>query len=256
MKDYYQIMEVQRTASEAEIKRSFRKLAVRYHPDKNPSREAESLFKEINEAYEVLSDPDKKWEYDQRFFTPGFDPGWHQAYTRPHTRPTRPSDRMVFMQSMLRYSQVLFYFGCLWTSVLIIDFAVPGRVLEDKVTTDINNLHRLMRKQHNDLLETEHGHHFPLSLSEMEFFPKGVNLKIYTSFVFSALIKVENYNGTYEINNLATIYRNFSFAPIMLLVCCVVGLVWRKGLEFHVNLGIVVFLLMVLNIVFLFKSIV
>lgn len=65
-KDYYAILEVSKSASENEIKKAFRKLARKYHPDLNPGdRAAEAKFKEINEAYEVLSDPDKRQKYDQ-----------------------------------------------------------------------------------------------------------------------------------------------------------------------------------------------
>ncbi len=65
-KDYYQILGVGREASGEDIKRAYRKLAIRYHPDKNPGdKEAEEHFKEIAEAYEVLSDPEKKRLYDQ-----------------------------------------------------------------------------------------------------------------------------------------------------------------------------------------------
>jgi curved DNA-binding protein len=65
-KDYYKILGVERNASEAEIKSSFRKLALQYHPDRNPgNKEAEEKFKGINEAYEVLSDPQKRSRYDQ-----------------------------------------------------------------------------------------------------------------------------------------------------------------------------------------------
>ena len=63
-KDYYKILGVKRDASEAEIKRVYRSLALKYHPDKNPSSEAAGRFKEINEAYEVLGDPQKRIKYD------------------------------------------------------------------------------------------------------------------------------------------------------------------------------------------------
>lgn len=65
-KDYYEVLGISRDASADEIKSAFRKLAKKYHPDLNPDdKEAETKFKEINEAYEVLSDPDKKAKYDQ-----------------------------------------------------------------------------------------------------------------------------------------------------------------------------------------------
>jgi len=65
-KDYYKILGVSKTASEKEIKSAFRKLAQQYHPDKNPgNKTAEEKFKDINEAHEVLSDPQKRARYDQ-----------------------------------------------------------------------------------------------------------------------------------------------------------------------------------------------
>lgn len=65
-KDYYKILGVDRKASKEEIKRTYRKLALKYHPDRNPNNKpAEDKFKEINEAYQVLSDPQKRARYDQ-----------------------------------------------------------------------------------------------------------------------------------------------------------------------------------------------
>ncbi len=64
-RDYYEVLGVARNATEEEIKSAFRKLAFKYHPDHNRSDGAEDSFKEINEAYEVLSDPDKRANYDR-----------------------------------------------------------------------------------------------------------------------------------------------------------------------------------------------
>ena len=65
-RDYYEVLGVDRNASDAEIKRAYRKLAKKYHPDMNPGdKEAEAKFKEATEAYEVLSDSEKKAQYDQ-----------------------------------------------------------------------------------------------------------------------------------------------------------------------------------------------
>src|SRR3989304_8407473 len=70
--DYYDILGVARNASADEVKRAFRRLAMQYHPDRNPEPGAETRFKEINEAYEVLSDPEKRASYD-RFGHAGLD---------------------------------------------------------------------------------------------------------------------------------------------------------------------------------------
>src|SRR5437870_13867716 len=65
-RDYYEILGVPRSAKEQEIKKAYRKLARKYHPDLNPqNKQAEEKFKEIQEAYEVLSDADKRRKYDQ-----------------------------------------------------------------------------------------------------------------------------------------------------------------------------------------------
>ena len=78
-KDFYEILGVKKNASAAELKKAFRKLARKYHPDINPSdKTAESKFKEMNEAYEILSDPKKREQYDQ-FGHAAFDAGFGQG---------------------------------------------------------------------------------------------------------------------------------------------------------------------------------
>lgn len=91
-KDYYKTLGVDRQASENEIKKAYRKLALQYHPDRNPNdATAEDKFKEINEAYQVLSDPEKRKRYDQlgesySNWQRRGDPGgfnWDEWFTQP-----------------------------------------------------------------------------------------------------------------------------------------------------------------------------
>ena len=65
-RDYYEVLGVDKSADDATLKRAYRKLAKKYHPDVNPGdKEAEAKFKEATEAYTILSDPDKRRQYDQ-----------------------------------------------------------------------------------------------------------------------------------------------------------------------------------------------
>ncbi len=78
-RDYYEVLGINKGSSEADIKKAFRKLARKYHPDVNPGdKTAEQRFKELNEAYEVLSDKDKRQQYDQ-FGHAAFEQGFGGA---------------------------------------------------------------------------------------------------------------------------------------------------------------------------------
>ena len=79
-RDYYEVLGLKKGATDDEIKKAFRKMAMKYHPDKNPGdKEAEEKFKEVNEAYACLSDPDQKRKYDQ-FGHAGVDPNSFQGF--------------------------------------------------------------------------------------------------------------------------------------------------------------------------------
>jgi len=108
-KDYYQILGVAKNASDTEIKKAYRKLAMQYHPDRNPSNEkwANAKFKEINEAYAVLGDPQKRRQYDQ-FGTAG-DMG--DIFSSPFTRTTFQEMMKDFGGAGLRFDFLDEIFG-------------------------------------------------------------------------------------------------------------------------------------------------
>ena len=83
-KDYYEILGVSKNATEQQIKKSYRKLAMQYHPDRNPRNEkwANEKFKEVNEAFSVVGDPEKRRQYDQFGSVGNHGDMFRSAYTR------------------------------------------------------------------------------------------------------------------------------------------------------------------------------
>ncbi len=108
-KDYYQILGIPKNASAAEIKKTYRRLAMQYHPDRNPGKEkwANDKFKEINEAFGVLGDPEKRKQYDQ-FGTVG---NIGDIFGSPYTRTTFEDLMRDFGGSGLRFDFLDNIFG-------------------------------------------------------------------------------------------------------------------------------------------------
>ncbi len=109
-RDYYKILDVARDATASEIKRAYRKLARKYHPDVNASPEADAKFKEAGEAYEALKDPEKRAAYDQldQFTRSGREggfqppPGWHEAYQFSDSSHPGEADFSDFFETLFR----------------------------------------------------------------------------------------------------------------------------------------------------------
>ena len=266
MKNHYDTLGVTLQSSDAEIKRAYRKLAVLLHPDKNPLPEAEAAFKEVNAAYEVLSDPIARGLYNQLLtnvsnqqpITPLHrDPAYRkrqQAGYKPQ-RPAGPSERVLMMRQSLPLLSKFAWLSCVWILILGLDYFLPYVISEEKVITDSGLSHTMVSRGYkSDRLTTDKGHHFPITYNEIEYFPSGSVVKVSTSRLLKILVTVES-EKKYQLTNLASLYHNFSFAPIVLLILSIITIIGKWGIEFQFNLGVVIFLILILNVIFLYISV-
>ncbi len=259
MKNYYFILGLTIYASESEIKHAYRKLALQFHPDKNPSAEAESIFKEINEAYEILGDSEKKFSYDQ--LLGGVSPAAPTA-TRPHRDPkyrprppgsfSRKSKRQEMLEVMsdyLKYALMISRMTLVFSTILIADFSLPRERTELEVLyASYRNEYRSSRSMQLNLKD---GVTISLNRKDANSFKQGEKILVYRSSLFDIPIEVENERTHFKAKIPVAIYGNFIFCPLVMIITSLLGTFYWKGVEFRFNLGVVNFLLGLLSLLFL-----
>ena len=257
MKDYYQVLGLNSSATAAEIKIQFRKLVLQYHPDKNSSPAAASRIREINEAYDVLGDPDKKIQYDysrnnlvfQHSSTPHRDPAYRRA--RPYRRPT-VSNQYLMMQQCLPYVTKLIYFALFFCAFLMLDLVLPKKIQEETVVDKRSYITRGRGRSYHssDIVYTNKGTEFQIDLENTR--PLEDGKVIFVSYTRIQNIPVRVADGAYfSVRVPATIFGNFIFAPIILLILSVLGFYFRKNVSMVFNLGTTIFFILLLCFYFL-----
>jgi curved DNA-binding protein CbpA len=257
MKDYYALLRVSRTASDSEIKQAFRRMAILLHPDKNPHPDAPLGFQEVNEAYEVLGDPVKRFLYDQMLkndseeaITNIFqhrDPAY-QKRKQPGYKPAvrEPSEGTLMMMKLMPYTNWVSWAGLVISFFVWLDFALPRKQLDEVVV----EWHR-----RNDIeMITDKGHTFHLLYPENLRFLREPEIRVHTSAMFSFLDKIETKSGSHTLRNLPSVFRNFMFGPIALVVLALACGVLPKG-DNKFNFAIATSLFLLLNMVFIIKSV-
>ena len=256
MKNYYSILGVSSTASAAEIKRAYRKLAVAYHPDKNPDPNALRLFQEINEAYDVIGDSEKRKTYDLRMAnpfaeipaTPPSSPKHRDpAYRRPRPGTYRPkpdySDQRYLMKKYLPYVRWLCWVGVVVTSLFFLDYVLPYVQTEEKIA-DVD----VFRSRRNGVARytayTESG-------KKIVLYEPGGTIEIGSSIrwartrVYGVPIWAERPDGSFRAT-LGYMYGGLMIFPLAILVSSTLGLVFRSRTEFCFNLSIVTGILLII----------
>jgi curved DNA-binding protein CbpA len=262
VKNYYVILGLHIYATHAEIKRAYRKLAFQYHPDRNKSPEAEAIFKEINEAYECLDDPVRKFMYDQMLHNAEPQLPVEEAEERKHRdprykpqpkgaaprakRPTHREEILAMMASNLKYAQIISRLTLMFSAILITDFSLPA--VKSKVeivggsTSDRGT---------NYKLELDGGKTVGVSREAARNLVKAKAISIYRSAFFSIPLALEDEQTHYRTKVNLSIYGSFIFWPILLLLTSLAGTFYWKGVEFRFNVAIVNAILFLLNLVFL-----
>jgi hypothetical protein len=257
LKDYYAILGVPHTASEPEIKKAFRKLAVSFHPDKNPSPEARPRFHEINEAYDVLGDPEKRTLYDARMANPFAeilsepvprhrDPAYRGRATY-QPRPKEPPATYILMRDYLKYMLWASRVGLVGTALFFLDYILPYHHLEEGIE-QIYSVTTPRGAVAYHILITESGRSIKLYDYGGSYFRNEPTIKSTFTRLYGTVMSVSSRSGTHVVR-LAYMYRNLIFLPIGLFVNSLLALVFRRRIELSFNLCVTSIILMIINLV-------
>ncbi|NJM26070.1 MAG: J domain-containing protein [Bacteroidia bacterium] len=236
MRDFYQQLGVNRTASAEEIKRAYRKLAVDLHPDKTNDPVKIERFKEITEAYNTLSDIEKKWIYDQQVShadgskqKPAVvvpkDPVGNESPAKKAPIDTRSAAQ--------RYSSVFITAALLslcFCIFLVTDFLLPGEISQDVIASKYASYRSSGGNQFHksDMIVTGSGATYEIPLSETENFRLGGSLSVYLTALLHIPRWVAN-DKNIDIGVSATIYKNFLFAPVLLFAASMLAMARGKS---------------------------
>ena len=260
-KDYYEILGVSQQADANEIKRAYRKLAVRFHPDKNPDPMAAEMFRKITEAYEILGDVSNRHRYDAGSSFPSMQEEVESTSRRYHRDPAyrrkRPSHVRVksekertleMMASFLPVTHKIILISLFVCGLLTADILLPATV-DDEIIVDSYMMRTRGRNSSSSslILITDHGNSVHVPFFYEELFKRGMTISIERTRILSVTTTVIAPTEAVEIRK--SIYRNFSFAPIMLLMTAMFGYYFRKRIDYAFNAGVVSLMLLILTIV-------
>jgi hypothetical protein len=261
MKDYYEILSVRRTATAHEIKRAYRLLAVRYHPDKNPDPVAEQFFKEINEAYQVLGDPVERQLYDNRFIN-NTEPVEYEtprtqsrhrdpAYRRRDPSVKVKSEKQRLYEMMEQYVPLMrkvVVVALVVSGVLFVDFILPNELIAEKI------LHSQALKSRSNRgsvaqwrIITSSGKVIDVLYSYASFFDAGDIVSIERTRILGVIRYISTDHVDVRINK--SLYGNFLFAPLGLLGTAIFGWYYRWRVDYVFNAGVVSILMLMLTFV-------
>ncbi len=260
MKDYYNTLRVRRGASTAEIRRAYRLLVQQLHPDINPDPTAHELIKEVNEAYDVLGDAEKKQMYDYSLDNPYTtvsvpqepvhrDPAYKRRGAYRPTQSHGPTQRDL-MTRLLPLVTWIAWTGCAVCFILLVDFTLPHRVIMDHTRAFEN---RSYGRTRSDYIVTISGRRLKVSSEDARAIREEQPIEIVESVLLFQLIGIWAPKEGLLITNLSTVYQNFKFIPFLLFAFSALGAIRRGSVEFRFNLGILNLFVLIFILIILLK---
>jgi hypothetical protein len=253
MKDYYQILQISPEADATEIKRSFRRLATQYHPDKNADPAANQIFQEINEAYHVLADSQQRQLYDLQRLYPSAT-ATYTPYTPKPQQPRRPppayrAQRRVYLdlRPYVVFARIVSKVSLAFCLVLALDYLLPWPSVEEPLVglKFFNRTGRIEVTTPNRIFTMPLTQELQVDLSRYN------PVLIYHTPLLASVVQAELRGMKVRTDN--NIYGNLIFFPVLLLILSLLGLFSNSTQEMMVNFGIAatIILLITLSLVFL-----
>lgn len=261
--DYYKVLGVLPSASSDEIKTAYRKLAVKYHPDRNPDPKVADHFKEITEAYNTLGDEENRRRYDLRFssaFQEVFSAEPEVTHRDPRFNRRRPnhSGQRVEKWTMkelvlagIKYTRYCSWAGLIITGLLALDYVLPYLERADKVADKYSVRYR--RSIVYVVVKTESGKRLKMYDDDASCFDVGGPIEV-KSTIFYRLPMSASSTSCASVVKMGYLYRSQIFFPMVLLLFSLLGLIKPVGLETNFNFGIGAGLMLLIHIYLLLAA--
>jgi hypothetical protein len=243
---------VPKSASQNVIRDAYRRLAKQFHPDVNRSPDADRIFKELNEAYEVLGDPEKRATYDQPIHYETIEPPQpthrDRAYRRSNYYPRSSNDARRTQNLMKEYKPVFLWVcrcGLAFSLLMAIDVLIPLQLSDEEIAQSYY-YRGSGRTASSHILITNTGRKFnwypgdEMKLNLVLDVHAKVTLGI--SRIFRNIITIQPTGGGSRVW-VARIYTKLVFFPIILLVSSISGMLFRKNANAVLNFGTLSFVI-------------
>ncbi len=247
MKNYYEILGVNNKASQTELKRAYRRLAVLYHPDKNPDPTAEQFFKEVNEAYYVLSDTSKRSQYDFKLHNPFSDfvlpieprpyhrdPAYHKRRTNTGAQERKPTLEDL-MRDYLPYFKWLIWAGLVFSLVFAIDYLLPRPSSLEQIS-EVSSVYRNRQTYGYTVIITSSGRKIIMYEDAGNFIHQVEIIVEYTP-ILQVVRKVSDVTERH-VAMLDGIYGPVFIIPIFLFFTSIIGFLFRNNIVYAFNISV------------------